>query len=86
MSRFVRHTEPGGGAVTTTPAERRVAGRVGDPLRRRDGVPKVRGHFGFSSDLHADRMLHGATARSPHPAARIGGIDISAALAVPGVF
>ena len=30
-------------------------------------------------------MLHGATVRSPHSAARIRGIDISEALATPGV-
>jgi xanthine dehydrogenase D subunit len=45
----------------------------------------VRGEFAFSSDLHHDEMLWGATVRSQHPHAAIGRIDSSAALALPGV-
>jgi len=45
----------------------------------------VRGEFEYSSDLKADRMLWGATVRSPHPHARIVSIDPSAALALEGV-
>jgi CO/xanthine dehydrogenase Mo-binding subunit len=58
---------------------------IGESVRRPDGVPKVTGAFAYASDLWADRMLWGATLRSPHPRARIRGIDIAAALAVPGV-
>jgi xanthine dehydrogenase D subunit len=48
-------------------------------------VLKARGEFAYSSDLwHAD-MIWGATLRSPHPHARIRHVDISGALAVPGV-
>src|SRR5690349_22024632 len=36
--------------------------------------------------MWADGMLWGATRRSPHPHARILGIELAAALAVPGVF
>ena len=63
-------------------------GRDGGSARasaRPDGMPKVKGEFAYSSDLWADGMLWGATLRSPHPRARIRGIDIGAALAVPGV-
>jgi len=60
-------------------------GRVGENTRRADGVPKVRGEFEYSSDLWADGMLWGATLRSPHPHATIWSIDISRALALPGV-
>jgi xanthine dehydrogenase D subunit len=48
-------------------------------------VPKVTGAFAYGSDLWADRMLWGATVRSPHPFARVRGIDPSNALAGPGV-
>ena len=48
-------------------------------------MPKVTGRFAYSSDLQADGMLWGVTLRSPHPSARVRGIEIAAALAVPGV-
>ena len=59
--------------------------KVGESVPRPDGAAKVRGRFEYSSDLHAPDMLWGATARSPHPYARIKAIDISAARAMPGV-
>ncbi len=52
---------------------------------RDDAVPKTTGQFAYSSDLHADGMLHGATVRCPHPHARIRSIDTSAALLTEGV-
>jgi len=60
-------------------------GRVGESVRRVDAVPKVTGEFAYSSDLHAEGMLWGHTLRSPHAHARIVEIDISQALAMPGV-
>ena len=69
--------------MSTTRVLRR--GRIGESVLRADGVPKVRGEFAYSSDLHADGMLWGATLRSPHPSAGIRGIDIARALTVPGV-
>jgi len=73
--------------VTATRAatETRSTGGVGDSPPRPDGVPKVTGEFAFSSDLWVEGMLWGATARSPHPRARFDRLDLSAALAVPGV-
>ncbi|MDG4788385.1 xanthine dehydrogenase subunit D [Micromonospora sp. WMMD1102] len=59
---------------------------IGTSAVRPDAALKVRGEFAFSSDLWADDMLWGATLRSPHPSAVIRGIDIGAALAVPGVY
>ena len=59
--------------------------KVGESARRFDGVPKVRGEFEYSSDLHADGMLWGATVRSPHAYARIVSIDATEAQAMPGV-
>lgn len=58
---------------------------IGERLRRTDGPQKVAGTFTYSSDLHHPDMLHGATHRSPHAAARITAIDTSKATAVPGV-
>ncbi len=62
-----------------------VTGRVGESVRRPDGALKVRGDFTYSSDLHVEGMLWGATVRSPHPYARIVSIDTSDAEAAPGV-
>ena len=60
-------------------------GRLGDSITRPDGGPKVDGSFEFASDLHHDDMLWGKTLRSPHPYARIVGIDVSGAWRIPGV-
>ncbi|MBW3605657.1 MAG: xanthine dehydrogenase subunit D [Actinobacteria bacterium] len=62
-----------------------VRGGVGTNADRPDGVPKVQGRFGFSSDAFAEGMLWGRTLRSPHPAARIRSIDTSAAEELEGV-
>lgn len=59
--------------------------RLGESARRPDGVPKVRGEFAFSSDLWAEGMIWAHIVRSPHPSARIRSVDISGALAIPGV-
>ena len=58
---------------------------VGTDAARPDGVHKVRGEFAYSSDLWLDDMLWGATLRSPHPRARIAGIDVTEAIKLPGV-
>jgi CO/xanthine dehydrogenase Mo-binding subunit len=68
--------------VTATGLE---LGRIGTSVRRSDGIPKTTGEFAFSSDLHADGMLWGHTLRSPHAHARVGRIDVSEAVAMPGV-
>jgi xanthine dehydrogenase D subunit len=60
-------------------------GRVGQAARRIDGEPKVTGSFPYASDLHRDGMLFGATLRSPLAHARIRGLDITPAVASPGV-
>jgi xanthine dehydrogenase D subunit len=60
-------------------------GILGNSALRPDGAHKVQGSFEFTSDLHAENMLWGATLRSPHPYAKIVSIDTSAALALSGV-
>jgi len=69
--------------VSTATGTRRDV--LGSSALRPDGWQKVAGTFEFSSDLHADGMLWGATLRSPHPHARIISIDTTAALTDPGV-
>src|SRR5437870_7038993 len=59
--------------------------RIGESVLRADGPAKVRGDFIYSSDLHVDGMLWGATVRSPHPYARIRSIAGCAARSMPGV-
>jgi CO/xanthine dehydrogenase Mo-binding subunit len=63
-----------------------TADGVGVSARRPDGIPKVKGAFAYASDLWADKMLWGATLRSPHPRAKIRSIEIGAALKRAGVF
>jgi CO/xanthine dehydrogenase Mo-binding subunit len=63
----------------------RVREGIGRSARRVDGSPKVQGAFAYGSDLWHRDMLWGHTLRSPHPSARIRSIDISAAVASPGV-
>jgi xanthine dehydrogenase D subunit len=70
--------------VSRQVAERTRQG-VGESVRRVDGVPKAKGQFAYGSDLWAEGMLYGQTLRSPHPHARIIAIDISEAVASPGV-
>jgi xanthine dehydrogenase D subunit len=58
---------------------------IGESVLRPDGIAKTRGQFAFTSDLWAEGLLWGRTLRSPHASARIRSIDVSGALAVPGV-
>ncbi len=69
-------------STTQTTTRRDV---LGNSALRPDGAAKVSGKFEFSSDLHAENMLWGATLRSPHPYARIVSIDLSAAYKILGV-
>ena len=69
----------------STRIRERTSGGVGESVRRVDGVPKVKGQFLYGSDLWAEDLLWGYTVRSPHPHARIARIDISQAVASPGV-
>jgi xanthine dehydrogenase D subunit len=73
------------GPATTIGTGSSLRGGVGDSPTRPDGRQKVTGEFAYSSDLWLDGMLWGATLRSPHPRALITRLDITAALAMPGV-
>jgi xanthine dehydrogenase D subunit len=72
--------------VSSAPTTREgVREGIGADVPRPDGIPKVQGRFGFSSDLFAEGMLWGRTLRSPYPAARVRSIDTSKAEQMPGV-
>ncbi len=58
---------------------------VGRPYARVDGPAKVTGQTKFADDLMLPRMLHCKLLRSKIAHARIIGIDVSRALARPGV-
>ena len=59
---------------------------VGTRPIRHDGPDKVMGRARYAADIHLTGMLHGKILRSPHPHARIRGIDARRALALPGVM
>ena len=60
-------------------------GHAESKVKRSDAVPKVKGEFLYSSDLHAAGMLWGQTVRSPHAHARLVRVDVSQAATMPGV-
>src|SRR5215470_10055992 len=59
---------------------------IGVPRRRVDGRAKVTGQTRFADDIFLPRMAHCKLLRSPHPHARIRGVDVSRAIAHPGVY
>jgi 4-hydroxybenzoyl-CoA reductase subunit alpha len=59
--------------------------QLGKAHRKIDAVDRMRGVLRYTDDLRLPGMLHGRIKRSPHPHARIVGIDASRALAMPGV-
>jgi 4-hydroxybenzoyl-CoA reductase subunit alpha len=61
-------------------------GVVGSEGPKIDGRARIAGQARFVADLKLPRMAHGAFVRSPHAHARILSIDLTAALAVPGVY
>ena len=58
---------------------------IGTPRRRVDGRAKVTGQTKFADDIVFPRMLHCKLLRSTMPHARIVKVDVSRALARPGV-
>ncbi|MFL6142814.1 MAG: molybdopterin-dependent oxidoreductase [Labedaea sp.] len=52
---------------------------------RHEGRAKVSGRARYTVDVVHDGQLEGVVLRSPHPHARIVGVDLSGALSMPGV-
>lgn len=59
---------------------------VGKPVRRKDAEGKLTGYTRYAGDLAFVGMLHARLVLSPYAHARIISIDVSAALAIPGVI
>ena len=58
---------------------------IGQSVRRVEDQRFLTGRSRYVDDIQLPRMLHGAVVMSPHAHARIKAIDVSAALAIPGV-
>src|SRR4051794_31986048 len=58
---------------------------IGVSLKRVEDATLLRGAGRYLDDHREPGLLHLAFVRSPHPHARVRGIDGSAALALPGV-
>lgn len=58
---------------------------VGSPVERMEDARFLSGSGTFADDLAVEGMLHAAVFRSPIAHARIVTIDVSAALAIPGI-
>ena len=58
---------------------------IGTRPIRHDGFDRVTGRAKYGADFQAADLLHGKLLRSPHAHARIKRIDVSRALAYPGV-
>src|SRR5262245_54754343 len=59
---------------------------IGQPVRRAEDERLVTGKGRFSDDFVLDGQTYAAMVRSPHPHARIRGIDVARAKAMPGVL
>jgi CO/xanthine dehydrogenase Mo-binding subunit len=60
--------------------------QIGTTPVRPDGFDKVTGRAQFGADVNLPNMIHGKVLRSPHAHALIKSVDLSAALAIPGVY
>ena len=58
---------------------------VGHAHPRIDALERVTGKATYTNDIQLPGMLYARILRSPHPHARIRRIDVSKALALPGV-
>ncbi|MEU9029395.1 molybdopterin cofactor-binding domain-containing protein [Streptomyces sp. NPDC048383] len=77
-------TVPAGTPTNVT--QKHNKGGIGESILRPDGTLKVTGEFAYSSDMWHEDMLWGQTLRSTVAHAEIVSIDISEALAMPGVY
>lgn len=58
---------------------------IGASLPRKDGKDKVTGRAKYGADFNVTGQLHAAIYHSPHAHAKIKKLDVSKALALPGV-
>ena len=62
-----------------------VNAALGGRVKRREDRRLVTGAGTFTDDFAPAGCLHAVFVRSPHAHARIGSVDVSAALRIPGV-
>ncbi|MCS6931170.1 MAG: xanthine dehydrogenase family protein molybdopterin-binding subunit [Acetobacteraceae bacterium] len=62
-----------------------IATGIGAPVRRVEDLRLLRGLGRYTDDLDLPGALHAVFVRSPYASARILAVDVSAALALPGV-
>jgi aerobic carbon-monoxide dehydrogenase large subunit len=59
---------------------------IGKPVVRKEDARLTTGHGTFSDDFHLDGQVYAVMVRSPHPHARILGVDATRAKTMPGVL
>ena len=59
---------------------------IGEPVVRKEDAELLTGQGRFSDDVNLPGQAYAVMVRSPHAHARIRGIDVAAAMAVPGVI
>ncbi|MDB5410908.1 MAG: xanthine dehydrogenase family protein molybdopterin-binding subunit [Rhodospirillales bacterium] len=64
----------------------RIFKAVGKPLQRKEDLRLITGRGRFTDDFNLPGQAYAVMVRSPHPHARILGIDSSAAARMPGVL
>jgi 2-furoyl-CoA dehydrogenase large subunit len=69
-----------------TVSQRTAAGGIGESVLRKEDAEFVTGQGRYVDDIKLPGMLHAAFVRSQYGAAKINGIDVSAALELPGVY
>src|SRR5260221_7886545 len=69
-----------------TMTKRSSLAAIGEPVVRKEDAELVTGQGRFSDDVNLPGQAYAVMVRSPHAHARIRGIDVSAAMAVPGVI
>jgi selenium-dependent xanthine dehydrogenase len=74
-----------GQPVNPLPAVKQPLNTISRPLPRPDATPKVNGKGIYADDLYVEGMLHARALRSKYPHARLLRVDVSKALARPGV-
>src|SRR6516162_10940919 len=69
-----------------TMTKRAALAAIGEPIVRKEDAELLTGQGRFSDDVKLPGQAYAVMVRSPHAHARIRGIDVSAALGVPGAI
>jgi aerobic carbon-monoxide dehydrogenase large subunit len=66
--------------------KRAAVAAIGEPVVRKEDAELLTGQGRFSDDVNLPGQAYAVMVRSPHAHARIRGIDVAAAMAVPGAI